>query len=219
MPRINWHDYYILIQDNLKSEDVKGQVEIMIGEADIRRDKGCNFVVEDDVEVEEDSHWSFQEKESNYEPNTVDHSLEDIESKDVQNAADEVDIRIDKDKYDGSGDDMEIEEDNHQIYQKEEHNLQTYAEDNGLTNICKLTVALECSEVSAFEVNLYIKSFHFIYSLILLLKTYKTSVTSIFCKNCLHFLSFDNFVLRCGKCLGISFLLPSFVNHCWLMTK
>ena len=145
----------------------------MIGEADIRRDKGCNFVVEDDVEVEEDSHWSFQEKESNYEPNTVDHSLEDIESKDVQNAADEVDIRIDKDKYDGSGDDMEIEEDSHQIYQKEEHNLQTYAEDNGLTNICKMTVALECSEVSAFEVSLYIKSFHFIYSLILLLKTYR----------------------------------------------
>ena len=174
MPRINWHDYYILIQDNLKSEDVKGQVEIMIGEADIRRDKDCNFVVEDDVEVEEDSHWSFQEKESNYEPNTVDHSLEDIESKDVQNAADEVDIRIDKDKYDGSGDDMEIEEDSHQIYQKEEHNLQTYAEDNGLTNICKkMAVALECSEVSAFEVNLYIKSFHVIYSLILLLKTYR----------------------------------------------
>ncbi|XP_023920744.2 protein CHROMATIN REMODELING 35 isoform X1 [Quercus suber] len=133
--------------DILKSKDVKGQVESMIGKADIRRDKGCNFVVEDDVEVEEDSHWSFQEKESNYEPNTVDRSLEDIESKDVQNAADEVDIRIDKDKYDGSGDDMEIEEDSHQIYQKEEHNLQTYAEDNGLTNICKkMMVALECSE-------------------------------------------------------------------------
>ncbi|KAL4615853.1 hypothetical protein ACB092_07G156900 [Castanea dentata] len=132
--------------DILKSEDVKGQVEIMIGKADIRRDKGCNFVVEDDVEVEEDSHWSFQEKESNYEPNTVDHSLEDIERKDVQNAADEVDIRTNKDKYDGSGDDMEIEEDNHQIYQKEEFNLQTYAEDNGLTNTCKMTVALECSE-------------------------------------------------------------------------
>ncbi|KAM4099051.1 hypothetical protein ACJW30_07G125500 [Castanea mollissima] len=118
----------------------------MIGKADIRRDKDCNFVVEDDVEVEEDSHWSFQEKESNYEPNTVDHCLEDIERKDVQNAADEVDIRTNKDKYDGSGDDMEIEEDNHQIYQKEELNLQTYAEDNGLTNTCKMTVALECSE-------------------------------------------------------------------------
>ena len=200
-----------MVQNIQKSKVVKEQVESMNGKVDINK-----FGAKDDVEIDDDSHQPFQEKES-------DHSLKDIRrkapSKEVRNVSYTVDIRIEKDEYDGSGDDQVIENYNHQIHQKEEHNLQTYAEDNGLTNICKMTVALECSEVSAFEVNLYIKSFHFIYSLILLLKTYKTSVTSIFCKNCLHFLSFDNFVLRCGKCLGISFLLPSFVNHCWLMTK
>uniref|UniRef100_A0A2N9IW39 Helicase ATP-binding domain-containing protein n=1 Tax=Fagus sylvatica TaxID=28930 RepID=A0A2N9IW39_FAGSY len=134
--------------DFLKSKAVEEQVESIIGKVDIRIDEGENFGVED--VVEEDSRQPFQEKESNYETNTVDDRLEDMQSKslskEVRNVADEIDIKIDKDKYDGSGDDMVIEEHNHPTHQKEEHNLQTDSEDDGLANICKMTVALECSE-------------------------------------------------------------------------
>ncbi|XP_030942767.1 protein CHROMATIN REMODELING 35-like isoform X2 [Quercus lobata] len=109
------------------------------------------FRAKDDVEIDDDSHQPFQEKESNYETNTADHSLKDIQrkapSKEVRNVSYTVDIRIEKDEYDGSRDDVVIENDNHQIHQKEEYNLQTYAEDNGLENICKkMAVTSECSE-------------------------------------------------------------------------
>ena len=164
----------------------------MNGKVDINK-----FGAKDDVEVDDDSHQPVQEKESNYETNTVDHSLKDIQrkapSKEVRNVSYTVDIRIEKDEYDGSRDDVVIENDNHQIHQKEEHNLQTYAEDNGLENICKkMAVTSECSEVPVFDVNLYIRSFHVIYSLILLLKTYRLVWLPFFCKNSLHFLSFNN---------------------------
>jgi hypothetical protein len=164
-----------LVQDFLKSKAVEEQVESIIGKVDIRIDEGENFGVED--VVEEDSRQPFQEKESNYETNTVDDRLEDMQSKslskEVRNVADEIDIKIDKDKYDCLGDDMVIEEHNHPTHQKVEHNLQTDSEDDGLANICKMTVALECSEVSVFDVIIDIKSFHVIYSLILLLRTYR----------------------------------------------
>ena len=155
-----------MFQNIQKSKVVKEQVESMNGKVDINE-----FGAKDDVEIDDDSHQPFQEKES-------DHSLKDIRrkapSKEVRNVSYTVDIRIEKDEYDGSGDDQVIENYNHQIHQKEEHNLQTYVEDNGLENICKkMAVTSECSQVPVFDVNLCIKSFHVIYSLILLLKTYR----------------------------------------------
>ena len=78
-------------------------------------------------------------------------------SKKVRNVTDEIDMRIDKDIYDGSGENMVIEEDNNHSYQKEEHNLQTDAEDDGLVNIWNgVIVVLECPKVSAFDF-LYIR--------------------------------------------------------------
>ncbi|KAK4562623.1 hypothetical protein RGQ29_005218 [Quercus rubra] len=132
----------LLTKDSMniqKSKVVKEQVESMNGKVDINK-----FGAKDDVEIDDDSHQPFQEKES-------DHSLKDIRrkapSKEVRNVSYTVDIRIEKDEYDGSGDDQVIENYNHQIHQKEEHNLQTYAEDNGLENICKkMAVTSECSQ-------------------------------------------------------------------------
>ena len=82
-------------------------------------------------------------------------------------------IRIDTRKYVGSEDDMVIEEDTHQTHQKEEHNLEMDAE--GLWLICKkMTVTLEHPKLSVFDLLVMIfKSFYVIYSLILLLKTYR----------------------------------------------
>uniref|UniRef100_A0A7N2MXV8 Uncharacterized protein n=1 Tax=Quercus lobata TaxID=97700 RepID=A0A7N2MXV8_QUELO len=139
----------LLMKDSMniqKSKVVKEQVESMNGKVNINK-----FRAKDDVEIDDDSHQPFQEKESNYETNTADHSLKDIQrkapSKEVRNVSYTVDIRIEKDEYDGSRDDVVIENDNHQIHQKEEYNLQTYAEDNGLENICKkMAVTSECSE-------------------------------------------------------------------------
>ena len=168
----------MLVQDLPKSKVVKERVESMISKVDIRIDKGGNFGSED-VVVEEDNHQSFHEKESNHETLTVDDWLEYMQSKatskEIRNVADDIDIRIEKDEYDSSGDDMMIEEDNPQTHQKEEHNLQTDAEDDDLANIWnEMTVALECSKVSAFYLLFMInKSFHVIFSLILLLKTYR----------------------------------------------
>ncbi|KAL4615849.1 hypothetical protein ACB092_07G156700 [Castanea dentata] len=136
----------LLAKDSMniqKSKVVKEQVESMNGKVDINK-----FRTADDVEVEGDSHQPFQEKESNYETNTVDHSLKDIQRKALSKGVRNVSYKVDKkDEYDGSGDDEVIENDNHQIHQKEEHNLQTYAEDNGLENICKkMAVTSEFSE-------------------------------------------------------------------------
>ena len=48
----------------------------MNGKVDISK-----FGAKDDVEVDDDSHQPVQEKESNYETNTVDHSPKDIQRK------------------------------------------------------------------------------------------------------------------------------------------
>ena len=80
-----------------------------------------------------------------------------LPAKKVRNVTDEIDMRIDKDIYDGSGENMVIEEDNNHSHQKEEHNLQTDAEDDGLVNMWNgVIVALECPKVSAFDL-LYIR--------------------------------------------------------------
>ena len=80
-----------------------------------------------------------------------------LPAKKVRNVTDEIDMRIDKDIYDGSGENMVIEEDNNHSHQKEEHNLQTDAEDDGLVNIWNgVIVVLECPKVSAFDF-LYIR--------------------------------------------------------------
>ncbi|KAM4089155.1 hypothetical protein ACB094_07G127700 [Castanea mollissima] len=136
----------LLAEDSMniqKSKVVEEQVKSMNGKVDINK-----FRAEDDVEVEEDSHQPFQEKESNYETNTVDHSLKDIQRKALSKEVRNVSYKVDKkDEYDGSGDDEVIENENHQIHQKEEHNLQTHAEDNGLENTCKkMAVTSEFSE-------------------------------------------------------------------------
>ena len=82
-------------------------------------------------------------------------------------------IRIDTGKYVGSEDDMVIEEDTDQNHQKEEHNLEMDGE--GLWLICKtMTVTLEHPKLSVFDLLFMIfKSFYAIYSLILLLQTYR----------------------------------------------
>ena len=66
----NWRDYYIPVQDILRSKAVRDKEESINGKFDIRIDKGGNFGAED-VVVEENSHQSFWEKESNYETNNV----------------------------------------------------------------------------------------------------------------------------------------------------
>jgi hypothetical protein len=109
-----------------------------------------------DVLIEEDSRRSFQEKESNYATDTEDDGLEDIQikapSKEVRNTAGENDITIDKGGYVGSGDDVMIEEDDHQIDQKQEHNLQTDIEDDDIASIWKeMAFTLECSKVSSSD--------------------------------------------------------------------
>ena len=72
--------------------------------------------------------------------------------KKVRNVTDEIDMRIDKDIYDGSGEDMVIEEDNYHSHQEEEYNLQSNAKDDGLANMWnEMAVALECSKVFAFD--------------------------------------------------------------------
>ena len=152
---INWCDYGILVQDILKSKAVREKVDGIIGKVDTRIIKDGNFGAED-VLVEEESRQLIQEKESNYEINTVDDRLDDKQikapSERVRNVADEINIRTDKDKYYGSGEDMVIEEDNYHSHQEEEYNLQSNAKDNGLANIWnEMAVALECSKVFAFD--------------------------------------------------------------------
>ena len=88
---INWCDYGILVQDILKSKAVREKVDGIIGKVDTRIIKDGNFGAED-VLVEEESRQLIQEKESNYEINTVDDRLDDKQikapSKRVRNVVD-----------------------------------------------------------------------------------------------------------------------------------
>lgn len=159
----------------------------MVSKVDIRIDKGGNVdegdvLVEEggnvdagnvlfeegggvdagDVLIEEDSCRSFQEKESNYATDTEDDGQEDIQikapSKEVRNTAGENDITIDEGGYVGSEDDVMIEEDEHQIDQKQEHNLQTDIEDDDMASMWKeMAFTLECSKVSSSDLLFMIK--------------------------------------------------------------
>ncbi|KAM3743211.1 hypothetical protein ACB098_07G127000 [Castanea mollissima] len=137
-------------RDIPKSKAEREKVDSIIGKVDMRIIKDGNFGAKD-VLVEEESHQLFQEKESNYEINTVDDRLNDKQIKAprerVRNVADEINIRTDKDKYYGSGEDMVIEEDNYHSHQEEEYILESNAKDDGLANIWnEMAVALECSK-------------------------------------------------------------------------
>ena len=80
-----------MVQEIIKSKAEREKVDCIIGKVDMRIIKDGNFGAED-VLVEEESHQLFQEKESNYEINTVDDRLDDKQikapSKRVRNVAD-----------------------------------------------------------------------------------------------------------------------------------